>query len=35
LRGSRGLPGAMMVPSFRKHYTTAVKNAVHRTDTLI
>src|SRR5690242_10154121 len=23
----------MMVPSFRRHYTTAVKNAIRRTDT--
>jgi len=23
-----------MVPSFRRHYTTAVKNAIRRTDTV-
>ena len=34
-RSSRVLPGAMMVPSFRRDYTTAVKNAIHRTDTII
>jgi hypothetical protein len=33
LRGSRGLPWAMMMPSFRKDYTTAVKNAIRRTHT--
>jgi hypothetical protein len=33
LRSSRGLPVAMVLPSSARHYTTAVKNAVHRTHT--
>src|SRR5262249_10368759 len=32
-RWSRALPWAMVVPSFRRDYTTAVKNAIRRTDT--
>jgi hypothetical protein len=33
-RSSRVLPWVMIVPSFRRDYTTAVKNAIRRTDTI-
>jgi hypothetical protein len=32
-RSFLALPGAMMVPSFRRDYTTAVKDAIRRTET--